>query len=134
MSWAEAATFPNVFITAHDAVVTNGQLRAGESILVNAASGGVGLAAIQIASLLGAKPVFATSRSASKLERLASFGVDQDERELFLGVIEGRVRSRQTGADWQRQALKRRGGDLQEMMSAYCEGQRSAAPVHEWDL
>ena len=42
MSWAEAASFPNVFITAHDAVVTNGQLRAGESILVNAASGGVG--------------------------------------------------------------------------------------------
>jgi NADPH:quinone reductase len=76
MSWAEAATFPNVFITAHDAVVTNGELRTGESILVNAASGGVGLAAIQIASFLGAKPVIATSRSSSKRDRLASFGVD----------------------------------------------------------
>jgi NADPH2:quinone reductase len=76
MSWAEAATFPNVFITAHDAVVTNGQLRAGESILVNAASGGVGLAAVQIASLFGAKPVFATTRSGSKLARLSSLGAD----------------------------------------------------------
>jgi NADPH2:quinone reductase len=76
MSWAEAGTFPNVFITAHDAIVTNGELRSGEAILVNAASGGIGLAAIQIASLFGAKPVIATSRSASKLAQLASFGVE----------------------------------------------------------
>ena len=41
LSWIEAAAFPNVFITAHDAVITNGELRAGESILVNGASGGV---------------------------------------------------------------------------------------------
>jgi NADPH:quinone reductase len=76
LSWIEAASFPNVFITAHDAVVTNGQLRAGESILVNAASSGVGLAAIQIASLLGAKPIIATSRSASKIEKLSPYGID----------------------------------------------------------
>lgn len=76
MSWIEAAAFPNVFITAHDALVTNGQLRAGESVLVNGASGGVAMAAIQIASLLGAKPVIALSRSAAKLERLTAFGVD----------------------------------------------------------
>lgn len=76
LSWVEAATFPNAFITAHDAVVTNGALRAGESVLVNGASGGVALASIQIASLLGAKPVIATSRSAAKLGRLAVFGVD----------------------------------------------------------
>jgi len=76
LSWVEAASFPNVFITAHDAVVTNGQLRQGEAILVNAASSGIGLAAIQIASLLGAKPVIATSRSAAKIAQLASYGVD----------------------------------------------------------
>lgn len=76
LSWVEAAAFPNVFITAHDAVVTNGALRAGEAVLVNGASGGVALAAIQIASLLGARPVMAMSRSAAKLERLAAFGVD----------------------------------------------------------
>ncbi len=76
LSWVDAAAFPNVFITAHDAVVTNGQLRAGESVLINGASGGVAMAAIQIASLFGAKPVIATSRSAAKLERLSQFGVD----------------------------------------------------------
>jgi NADPH2:quinone reductase len=48
LSWVDAAAFPNVFITAHDAVVTNGELRKGESILVNGASGGVAMAAIQI--------------------------------------------------------------------------------------
>lgn len=76
MPWVEAASFPNVFITAHDALVTNGQVRAGESVLVNAASSGIGLAAIQIASLFGAKPVIATSRSAAKVARLPDFGVD----------------------------------------------------------
>src|SRR5262245_53501643 len=76
LSWTEAASFPNVFVTAHDAVVTNGQLRAGESILVNAASSGIGLAAIQIAALLGARPVIATSRSASKIGKLSPYGVD----------------------------------------------------------
>ena len=76
LSWIDAAAFPNVFITAHDAVITNGQLRAGESVLINGASGGVAMAAIQIASLWGAKPVIAQSRSAAKLDRLAQFGVD----------------------------------------------------------
>jgi NADPH:quinone reductase len=76
LSWVDAAAFPNVFITAHDAVVTNGQLRKGESILVNGASGGVAMAAIQIASALGAKPVIGVSRSAAKLDKLSRFGVD----------------------------------------------------------
>jgi NADPH2:quinone reductase len=76
LSWIDAAAFANVFVTAHDAVVTNGQLRKGESILINGASGGVAMAAIQIASVLGAKPVIAMSRSAAKLDKIARFGVD----------------------------------------------------------
>jgi NADPH2:quinone reductase len=75
LTWNEAATFPNVFVTAHDALVTNGQLRRGESVLVNAASSGIGLAAIQIAAALGGDPIFATSRSAAKVTRLAEYGV-----------------------------------------------------------
>jgi hypothetical protein len=63
---------------------------------------------------------------------LADLGVE-DPRG-FLDVIEARVRSRQTGAAWQRQALEACGGDLFALMAAYCEGQRSGAPVHEWDL
>ena len=76
VSWVDAAAFPNVFITAHDALVSNGELKAGESVFINGASGGVGMAAIMIASALGARPVIASSRSAQKLERLAKFGVD----------------------------------------------------------
>jgi NADPH2:quinone reductase len=76
LGWIEAASFPNAFVTAHDAVVTNGQLKKGESVLVNAASGGVAWAALQIASLSGAKPVMATSRSAAKLDKLYEYGVD----------------------------------------------------------
>ena len=76
LGWIEAASFPNAFVTAHDAVVTNGELAAGESILVNAASGGIAWAALQIAKLRGAKPVIATSRSAHKLAALRRFGVD----------------------------------------------------------
>lgn len=76
MSWIDAAAFPNVFITAHDALVVNGQLKAGESVLINGASGGVAMAAIQIAALMGAKPVIATSRSAAKLDKISQYGVD----------------------------------------------------------
>jgi NADPH2:quinone reductase len=75
-SFVQAAAFPNVFITAHDALVTNGELRVGESVLINGASGGVATAAIQIASLLGAGAIIATSRSAAKLERLREFGAN----------------------------------------------------------
>jgi NADPH2:quinone reductase len=76
LSWVDAAAFPNVFITAHDAVIVNGNLKAGESILINGATGGVAMAAIQIAKLFGATPVMAMSRSASKLEKLLRLGVD----------------------------------------------------------
>ena len=65
---------------------------------------------------------------------LEAFGVDPDDQALFLGIVEARVRSGQTGADWQRRALRHRRGNLREMMAAYCEGQRSGAPVHEWPV
>jgi NADPH2:quinone reductase len=76
LSWIDAAAFPNVFITAHDALVVNGGLKSGESVLVNGASGGVAMAAIQIASLMGAHPVIAQSRSAAKLDKIMQYGVD----------------------------------------------------------
>ncbi len=65
-------------------------------------------------------------------EGLADFGVS-DPRG-YLDVIEQRVRGGQTGAAWQRKALAARGGDLYALMAAYCEGQRSGAPVHEWEV
>lgn len=91
VGWIEAASFPNAFVTAHDAVITNGQLKKGESVLVNAASGGVAWAALQIASLWGAKPVIATSRSAAKLDKLygygAHVGIDTSKESLLDGIM-----------------------------------------------
>src|SRR5579871_2319121 len=74
MGWAEAASIPNVFVTAHDAIVTNAQNRRGESVMITAGSSGVGTAAIQIARHLGANLVIATSRSASKIMALRELG------------------------------------------------------------
>ncbi len=76
IDWVQAGAFPNVFMTAHDALITNAQMAPGETVLVNAASSGIGLAAIQIARLMGAGQVIATSRSADKLARLRAFGID----------------------------------------------------------
>jgi NADPH2:quinone reductase len=77
LSWEEAATIPVAYMTEHDALITNAQLQAGESVLVNAASSGVGVAALQIAKLFGARPVLGTSGAPEKLAALAAFGMDR---------------------------------------------------------
>lgn len=92
LPWAEAAAFPNMFITAHDALVTNGEFRAGQSVFVNAATGGIGLAAIQLAAQLGASRVIGTSRSAAKLARLREYGathaIDASQADMAQAVRE----------------------------------------------
>jgi NADPH:quinone reductase-like Zn-dependent oxidoreductase len=75
LDWHHAAAFPNVFTTAHDAMITNGSLARGEAVLVNAASSGIGMAALQIARWAGASTIIATSRSTDKLERLRPLGL-----------------------------------------------------------
>jgi NADPH:quinone reductase len=74
MAWAEAATIPNVFVTAHDALVSNAAVKPGEAVLVTAGSSGVGTAAIQVARYLGVHPVLATTRSAAKGGALRALG------------------------------------------------------------
>ena len=74
LSWAEAAAIPNVFITAHDAIVTNAATAPGESVMVTAGPSGVGTAAIQIARHLGADPVIATTRTPAKTATLRALG------------------------------------------------------------
>ncbi|HUN51215.1 MAG TPA: zinc-binding dehydrogenase, partial [Candidatus Sulfotelmatobacter sp.] len=76
VGWEIAASIPIVYATAHDALTTNGALQPGESVLVNAASSGVGIAAIQIAKFKGAGFVAATSGSPDKVARLPEFGAD----------------------------------------------------------
>jgi hypothetical protein len=65
---------------------------------------------------------------------LRDFGLPDAEAEHYLGVVEARVRSGQTGSAWQLQRLERVGGDLHRMMDDYLEHQRSGSPVHEWSL
>ena len=72
----EAATLPIALQTMHDALITNGRLAAGESVLIQGASSGVGIMAIQIARLKGAATVIATSRDAGRRARLAEVGAD----------------------------------------------------------
>jgi NADPH2:quinone reductase len=70
----EAGGIPEAFITAHDAMVVQGGLMAGQTVLVHAVASGVGTAALQLAECLGAT-VAGTSRSKDKLERAAELGL-----------------------------------------------------------
>mgnify|MGYP003413465644 FL=1 len=67
-------------------------------------------------------------------EGLRDFGLADAEIEHYLGVVEARVRSGQTGAAWQLQRFAQVGGDVHRMMDDYLENQRSGSPVHEWSL
>lgn len=71
----DAACIPIAFGTADDCLFEFGRLTAGETVLVQAGAGGVGLAAIQLAKRAGAT-VLATASSDDKLDRLAEHGLD----------------------------------------------------------
>src|SRR3990172_476824 len=71
----QAACVPIAFGTAHECLFEFGRLKAGESVLIQAGAGGVGLAAIQLAKRAGAT-VLSTASSDEKLERLKEFGLD----------------------------------------------------------
>lgn len=75
LSFEEAACLPLTFLTAWTMLVRRAQLKAGETVLVQAAGSGVGSAAVQIAKLHGAK-VIATASSADKLEKAKALGAD----------------------------------------------------------
>ncbi|MBB5936997.1 type I polyketide synthase [Streptomyces zagrosensis] len=77
-SFHEAASVPTVFLTAWYGLVELGGLRAGESVLIHAATGGVGMAAVQIARYLGAE-VYATA-SPGKHAVLEELGIDAAHR------------------------------------------------------
>ena len=76
MSWEQAATLPVALQTMHNAVVTAGRLKAGEAILIQGASSGVGLMGLQIAKLMGARLVVGTSTNPERRAKLKDFGAD----------------------------------------------------------
>jgi putative PIG3 family NAD(P)H quinone oxidoreductase len=75
LSWTDAAAIPEVFLTAHDNLVTRGRLAAGETVLIHGGGGGVGTAAIQLARRAGAR-VLVTAGSPEKLEFSRRLGAD----------------------------------------------------------
>jgi NADPH2:quinone reductase len=94
-----AACVPVAYGTAHDALFEFGRLVAGETALIHAGAGGVGLAAIQMAKHAGAR-VIATASSDERLDRLREFGLDDaiNYREKDF-VAEVRSLTKNRGAD-----------------------------------
>ena len=76
MNFEEAATLPVALATMHNAVVTAGALQPGQTVLIQGASSGVGLMAMQIAKFKGAKLVIGSSTDAMRRGRLKEFGAD----------------------------------------------------------
>ena len=70
LSWEQAATLPVALATMHDALVVNGRLAQGESVMILGASSGVGIMGMQIAKFMGASFVVGTSTDAARRWRL----------------------------------------------------------------
>jgi putative PIG3 family NAD(P)H quinone oxidoreductase len=92
LSFEQGAAVPEVFITAHDALFTQGDLRMGERVLIHAAGSGVGTAALQLARAAGAGAVYGTARTAEKIERARGFGMDEgvvvgDDARAFADAV-----------------------------------------------
>ncbi len=92
----EAATVPVAFMTEYNALVMCARLQPGESVLVHGAAAGVGVAAIQVAKLFGARPVMGTDRG-DKLDTLKPLGLDvgidyrsEDFADVVLARTDGR--------------------------------------------
>ena len=75
VSWDEAGGFAEAFTTAHDALVTQGQVQSGDRVLISGAAGGVGTAGVQIAHAFGCH-VTAVTRTNEHHQRLRAFGAD----------------------------------------------------------
>ena len=82
LDWPAAGGLPEVYTTAHDALCTQANLRPGERLLVHGGAGGVGTAAIQLASAYGAR-VTATVRNPDNRVAVASLGARVIEPEGF---------------------------------------------------
>lgn len=95
LDYVHAAAIPEVFVTAHEAMLHLARLKAGDSVLIHAAAGGVGSAAVQLAYATGAT-VYATT-DGSKLSRVEHLGADvaidykaQDFAEVIADKTNGR--------------------------------------------
>ena len=100
MSFEQGAAFPMVYPTSYAGLVFRGDLQPNENLLVHAAAGGVGIAAVQIGKALGAR-VIATAGGADKLEIARECGADDliDYREEdFVARVKDLTDGRRVGA------------------------------------
>ncbi len=67
-------------------------------------------------------------------EGLQSLAIDNDDIGHYLAIIEKRTRSRQNGAEWQRQFVARHKADMATLLKEYLGWQQSEQPVHEWSV
>ena len=82
LDWEAAGAVPEVFTTAHDALFTQAGLRAGERLLVHGGAGGVGMAAVQLGQMAGAR-VTATVRNPELRKRIDALDVHAIDPEGF---------------------------------------------------
>tara|TARA_R110002126_G_scaffold4815_10_gene24937 strand:- start:4481 stop:5455 length:975 start_codon:yes stop_codon:yes gene_type:complete len=117
MTWAQAATLPVGLQTMHNAAITAGRMKAGETVMIQGASSGVGLLGMQIARAMGAKLVIGSSTNPERRARLSEFGAD-------LAVDS-------TDPGWVDQVLEATGGDgvdlIVDQVAGYVANQNLAA-------
>ena len=96
VDWPAAGGFMEAFATAHDALFTQAELRPGERLLVNGASGGVGTAAVQLGIALGAE-VTGTARRAESRDLVRGLGAGTEpegEYDVILELVGGALLTR----------------------------------------
>jgi gamma-glutamyl:cysteine ligase YbdK (ATP-grasp superfamily) len=67
-------------------------------------------------------------------EGLRRLAIDDRDSRRYLGIIDARVRSGRTGADWQRRYMQRDGASFGAMTAAYHRHQQHDVPVHDWEI
>ena len=139
MSYGQAAGFPLVYGTAHVALTHRGQLQAGETLLVLGAAGGVGLAAVELGALLGAR-VIAAASTPRKLELARSYGADalinystENLRDQVKALTEGRgadVIFDPVGGDLFDQAARRIAWEGRYLVIGFASGRIPSLPAN----
>ena len=76
INWEKASSIQGSLQTMHDAIITNGKFKKGQSIFIQGASSGVGLIGLQIGKCLGASLIFGSSSNQTRLKKLSEFGAD----------------------------------------------------------
>ena len=89
----KAAALSTWYMTAHDALVTAGQFRKGDAVLITAAASGIGIATVQIARAMGAGAVFGSVRKPKDSPAFAALGWDR----LIAGAPPGHPRRNRRG-------------------------------------